>query len=103
MALLLLLGAPTLALVLHGVAAPILFGAVAWHYFRARGAREPLSTAIAWTAIAAALDLAVLPGAWISLPLVFLATWTTGSLVATLPWSESPEKHEEGEPELHPR
>ncbi|HEU4732769.1 MAG TPA: flavodoxin domain-containing protein, partial [Kofleriaceae bacterium] len=48
-----------LAFALHAIAAPVIFTAVAIHYFRPRGAREPLPTAIAMTAIVIALDALV--------------------------------------------
>jgi menaquinone-dependent protoporphyrinogen oxidase len=100
MATLLQVVGPTAALVLHAIAAPGLFGVVAWHYFRGRGARDPLVTAAVWTAGVAALDLAVVAGllqrslaifasvgaTWIPFFLVFLVTWATGGLMATMPW-----------------
>lgn len=46
------------AIVVHAILAPLIFTALAAHYFRARGAREPLPVAVAWTAIVAALDAA---------------------------------------------
>lgn len=88
----------TAALAVHAVAAPGLFAALAWHYFRARGAREPLPVALLWTAVAALLDLAVLAGAqrslslftsvalWIAFALIFLVPWTIGALLSTMPW-----------------
>lgn len=111
MGLLLLLGAPTLALVLHALAAPLIFIAVARHYFGARGAREPLTTAIAWTGTVALLDLVVVAGAlqqnleifqsivgtWLPFILIFLATWITGSLMATMPWPKSEQEHGRGD------
>jgi hypothetical protein len=30
-----------IALIIHAIAVPVFFGAVAWQYFRARGARDP--------------------------------------------------------------
>ena len=82
----------------HALAAPLLFTWIAHHYFRARGAREPLFTGLVWAALTVTLDLAVAallegvhPLFWIVdsvLPgtLALLATWLTGSVMATLPW-----------------
>jgi menaquinone-dependent protoporphyrinogen oxidase len=115
MGLFLLLGSPTLALVLHALAAPLIFVALARHYFGARGARDPFTTAIAWTGIVALLDLLVVAGAlqqslemfrsiagtWLPFTLIFLATWITGSVMATMPWPKAePEQRRasEGEP-----
>jgi hypothetical protein len=89
------------ALVIHAIAAPVLFGTVAWRYFRARGARNPLPTALAWTALVVTLDIVVvagfvkrdlsiferLLGTWLPFVLIFLATWATGALMTTLPWT----------------
>jgi menaquinone-dependent protoporphyrinogen oxidase len=88
----------TAALAVHAVAAPGLFAALAWHYFRARGAREPLPVAGVWTAAAALLELAVLAGAqrglslftsaalWIAFALIFLVPWGIGALLSMMPW-----------------
>jgi len=90
----------TAATVFHAIAAPLIFAAVAKHYFGARGARGALPVALAFTAIVAALDLAVVAaliqrsfamfsstaGTWLPLALIFLVTWATGAIMATLPW-----------------
>jgi menaquinone-dependent protoporphyrinogen oxidase len=90
----------TVALVAHAIVAPLVFAAVARHYFRGRGARDPLPTALAFVAIVALLDLVVvgglvqrslvlftsLVGTWLPFALVFLVTWAVGELMATLPW-----------------
>jgi len=90
----------TAATVVHAIAAPLIFAAVAKHYFGARGARGALPVALAFTAIVAALDLAVVAaliqrsfamfsstaGTWLPLALIFLVTWATGAIMATLPW-----------------
>lgn len=92
----------TAALVIHAVSAPLFFSALAWHYFHARGARDPLPTAITWTAVVMLLDLVVvaggvqrtlamfesITGTWLPFALVFLAAWGTGSLMSTMPWTE---------------
>lgn len=51
------------AVIVHAIAAPLFFVAIGWHYFRARGAREAVPTAIVWTAIVVLLDLIVVAGA----------------------------------------
>jgi menaquinone-dependent protoporphyrinogen oxidase len=97
----------TAALVSHALVAPLFFIALARHYFRARGAREPLSVAITWTATVMLLDLVVVAGiaqrslamfgsvagTWLPFALIFLATWATGSVLATMPWPTKPTEH----------
>lgn len=89
------------ARVLHAIFAPLIFVAVARSYFLPRGARAPVPTALAFTAIVLALHALVLAGGfgigfavfgsfaalWVPLALIFLATWGTGELMSTLPWS----------------
>lgn len=89
----------TAALIIHAVAAPVFFVGLAWNYFRARGAREPLPTAITWTAVVMVLDLVIVAGlvmrslamfesilgTWLPFALIFLATWATGALMSTMP------------------
>jgi len=88
------------AIAVHAVAAPAVFAVVAWHYFRRRGARDPLPTALTFAGVAASLDLVVIAGlvqrsaamlgsfagVWLPLLLIVLVTWTTGALISTLPW-----------------
>jgi len=92
----------TAATIVHAIAAPLVFVAVAKHYFGARGARGALPVALAFTAIVATLDLAVVAvlirrsfamferigGTWLPLALIFLVTWVTGAIMATLPWPQ---------------
>ena len=92
----------TAAITVHTIAAPLVFAAIAKHYFGARGARAALPVALAFTAIVAALDLAIVAaliqrsfamfgsigGTWLPLALIFLATWATGAIMATLPWPQ---------------
>jgi ABC-type nitrate/sulfonate/bicarbonate transport system permease component len=52
-------GRLSLALAIHAVAAPLIFTLIAWHYFRARGARDPVVTALSFVSIVATLDLLV--------------------------------------------
>jgi hypothetical protein len=80
------------ALGLHAVAVPIVFGFVARHYFRARGARSSIGTALAFVAIVALLDLTVVAGfvqrslamfgsvmgTWVPFTLIVAVTWATG-------------------------
>lgn len=89
------------AVVLHAVAAPLIFAAIATHYFRPRGAREPLSVALSWAIIVAALDLVVIAGivrhdfsmfqsvvgTWLPFLLILLVTWATGVMMSMMPAS----------------
>jgi menaquinone-dependent protoporphyrinogen oxidase len=82
------------ALALHAIAAPLWFGMLALRYHRAVGARPPLSTALAWTAMTALLDALLVAGwvrrylalfdsfagSWLPLSLAFLAAWAVGSI-----------------------
>ncbi|MGZ3477384.1 MAG: flavodoxin domain-containing protein, partial [Polyangiales bacterium] len=93
----------SVALAVHAVAAPSIFLLVARHYFRARGAREPLTTAVAFVAIVALLDLFVarfvrhgyamfasIAGTWLPFALIFVVTWVTGLVIASMPWPKAP-------------
>jgi menaquinone-dependent protoporphyrinogen oxidase len=105
----------TAALVIHAVAAPLFFMAIARHYFRARGARDAVPTAVAWTAIVALLDLIVVAGAaqhslamfkslagtWLPLGLIFIATWATGEMMSMLPAAKSTGRAAPVEPIQH--
>src|SRR6185369_5914334 len=76
----------TAATIVHAIAAPLVFVAVAKHYFGARGARGALPMALAFTAIVTTLDLAMIAvlirrsfamferidGTWLPLALIFL-------------------------------
>ena len=95
---------PGVARVIHALAAPLIFIGVALHYFRERGAREPLATALAFTGIVAVLDLAVVAGLiqhslamfgsvagfWLPLALIFGVTWATGAILAMVPAKQAP-------------
>jgi hypothetical protein len=99
MALLLQTVSAGTAIAIHAVAAPLIFTGIAIGYFRARGAREPLPTAITFTAIVAVLDVAVVAGlvlhdfamftsfagTWLPFALIFLATWATGLAMSMMP------------------
>jgi menaquinone-dependent protoporphyrinogen oxidase len=94
--LLLALGVDGLSLALHATFAVALAAAVARHYFRPRGAHEPLFTAGLVTAATIALDAVVLrrhlPGSAALVAVVtsagfaFLGTWLVGLVSTTLPW-----------------
>lgn len=108
MAGLLALGSTSLAMWVHAFVAPLIFVAIAWHYFRLPGAREARDTAVAFTLVVAVLDLVVVAalvqrsltmfrsigGTWVPLLLILLATWVTGEMMSTLPWT-TPEKRPE--------
>jgi len=96
---LLAVGPVWLAITLHAVAAPLIFVAISIRYFGARGAREPVPVALAFTAIVAVLDAVVvaglimrsldmftsIAGTWLPFVLIFLATWITGAIMAMMP------------------
>jgi menaquinone-dependent protoporphyrinogen oxidase len=83
------------ALVIHAIAAPLIFTMIALFYFRTRDAREPLPTAIAWTSIVITLDTVVVAGlvqrnfamfasvagSWLPFLLIFLSVWSTGYII----------------------
>jgi hypothetical protein len=87
------------ALWLHALAATLIFVLVARAYFRARGAREPLSVAAVFAATVGLLDLVVVAGAiqhslamfasfvgtWLPFSLIFGATWATGEVMSMMP------------------
>jgi menaquinone-dependent protoporphyrinogen oxidase len=91
----------TWAVVLHAVAAPVIFAAIATHYFRPRGAREPLPVALSWAIIVAVLDWVVIAGVvqrdfsmfqsvvgtWLPFLLILLVTWATGVMISMMPAS----------------
>ena len=99
MAALLRLTSPGAAVAIHAVFAPAVFAVIAAHYFRPRGAREPLATAIAFTAIVALLDLVVvagfvqrslamfasIAGTWVPFAAIFLVTWAIGAVRSMMP------------------
>jgi menaquinone-dependent protoporphyrinogen oxidase len=95
MALLLAVASPQIAVVVHAAVAPALFTAIAWHYFRAPGARGAPGTALAFVAIVALLDAVVIAGliqrsaamfasvigVWVPLGLIGAVTWTVGEWI----------------------
>ena len=86
---------PARALVIHAVAAPLIFAAVSWVYFRRSTSWSPLATAAAFVGIAVAMDFFVVallieksfgmfksvPGTWLPFVLIFVSTWITGLAV----------------------
>lgn len=88
------------ALALRAIFVPLVFVAVAIHYFRPRGARDPMPTALSWAALVVVLDAAVVAGigfgsfamfesfvgTWLPLSLLFLTAWLIGALMSTMPW-----------------
>lgn len=93
--------APGVAWILRAVLTPLLFGGLSWAYFRGRGSRDPLPTALAWAGLGLGLDLVLAAAGvmggwtrlgsivafWLPLLLVLLTTWGVGALMATLPWT----------------
>jgi hypothetical protein len=84
---------------IHAIAAPLVFAGIAWHYFRARGARDAAPAAVVWTVTVALLDLVVVAGAvqhslemfrsvagsWLPFGLILIVTWVTGEAVSMMP------------------
>jgi len=87
------------ALAVHAIAAPAIFATIARFYFHNRGAREPIATAIAWTSIVIGLDAVIVAGfversfamfasvagTWLPLLLIFVAVWSTGTIISMVP------------------
>lgn len=104
MALFVPLAGVGVALVIHGIAAPVFFTVLAWRYFRVPGARDPLPTATTWIAIVVLLDLVVVAGlversfdmfgsvggTWLPFALIFLVTWAVGNLASAMPAKPGP-------------
>jgi hypothetical protein len=81
------------ALVIHALAAPVVFGFVSASYFRRAGAWAPLRAAILFAVLAALFDLVIVAcfverslamfqsflGSWLPLLLIFAVTWATGT------------------------
>jgi hypothetical protein len=80
------------ALIIHAIAAPIIFGAIAWIYFSKFSYTSPLQTALIFVGFVIALDFFVvallinrsfdmfasLLGTWIPFTLIFLTTYLVG-------------------------
>jgi len=83
------------ALIIHAIAAPVVFAVVSFVYFRHFHFWSPLHTATAFLVVVITMDLFVvtllierslkmfesLPGTWLPFTLIFVSTWWTGSLV----------------------
>jgi menaquinone-dependent protoporphyrinogen oxidase len=99
MGALLAVTSPATALVVHALTAPVLFAFVARRYFEARGARDPLPTALGFVGIVASLDAVVVAGliqhslrmfgsvlgSWVPLLLIFAVTWAAGTFASMTP------------------
>jgi hypothetical protein len=86
---------PARALAIHAVAAPIIFAAVSWVYFRRFGSFSLLGAAAAFVAVVVAMDFFVVAlfieksfemfrsvtGTWLPFFLIFVSTWCTGLAV----------------------
>jgi hypothetical protein len=80
------------ALIVHAVAAPIVFFAVSKHYFRPYQHADPMHTALAFIAVVVLVDFFVvglainqslemftsLIGTWVPFALIFASSWLTG-------------------------
>lgn len=83
------------ALIIHAIAAPVIFAAVSLGYFRRIRSWSPLRTAAAFTGVVITLDILVVAlliernfkmfesflGTWLLFILIFISTWWTGSVV----------------------
>ncbi len=83
------------ALVLHAIAAPVIFAALSWLYFRRFAYVAPLRPAVLFVAVAISLDVVIVAllversfemfesilGMWLPFGLIFAASWATGWLV----------------------
>lgn len=83
------------ALLIHALAAPLIFAGLSWNYFRRRGAWTPLRTAAMFVGVVIAMDFFVvamlieksfemftsIAGTWLPFALIFVSTWLTGAAV----------------------
>ena len=83
------------ALILHALAAPVIFAALSLIYFRRLDSWSPLRTAAAFLGIVVVMDVFVVAllversfemfesilGTWLPFLLIFFATWWTGLAV----------------------
>lgn len=83
------------ALLIHALAAPVIFSALAFLYFRRFHWLTPLRTAVIFLAVIIVMDFCVVAvfiersfamftsvlGTWLPFLLIFLATWWTGVAV----------------------
>lgn len=87
---------PANALIANAIAAPIVFAAVAWVYFRYFGYTTPLQTAGFFLAVVVVMDVLVVAllveqsfamftsfvETWLPLALIFAATYLTGRFMS---------------------
>jgi hypothetical protein len=83
------------ALILHALAAPVIFTALSLVYFRRLGSWSPLRTAAAFLGVVVVMDILVVAlllersfamfesilGTWLPFILIFVSTWWTGLTV----------------------
>jgi hypothetical protein len=95
MAILVAVSPHDIALVIHATAAPVVFAGIAWHDFRAPGARGAPGAALAFVAIVTLLDVVVIAGLvqrsfamfgsmiglWVPLGLIGIVTWAIGEWI----------------------
>ena len=87
------------ALILHAVAAPVIFALVSWVYFRWFGGTDPAATAATFIAIVIFLDVGVVAamiersftmfrsvlGTWLPFALIILSVWLVGLAMTSPP------------------
>ncbi len=83
------------ALIVHAAAAPVLFVILSFHYFRKHPTPGPFQTACLFTGLVFMMDFIVVAlainrslamfssfvGTWLPFALIFMAVWSTGSIV----------------------
>lgn len=86
---------PPRAVVIHALAVPLIFAAIALFYFRRPDAWSPAAAAAAFLAIVVAMDVFVVAlliqksfemfqsvrGSWLPFTLIFASTWWTGRAI----------------------
>jgi hypothetical protein len=78
------------ALAVHAVVVPVVFAVVAWHYFRAPGARGAMPTAAVFVGVTALLDLIVVAGLGERSLAMFgsvVGTWAPFALIGAVTWA----------------
>jgi hypothetical protein len=83
------------ALIIHDIAAPVIFAVLSFLYFRRNGAYSPLRTATTFLAVVITMDFFLVAlliersfamfesfiGTWLPFALIFLSTWLTGIIM----------------------